>query len=821
MGKTITMRDREGHAYDIPVDEVPGKIDQGFFVEQASERYDRIASDARDEQFGGVKGAAVAGVTSALGAFTGGATDAGIAALGGGEKLKGYRDAHPIASVGGSIAGTLAPGGAGALATRAGQAVAKGRGVVGAIAGGVVEGVGQGVAQGVSSAAMSADPLTIERIASEITSNAAFGGAIGGVAGGIGKGLEKGLRRGKDAIDEHLANQAKTAAVSDDLAGLDRKALRGLEETERATIEAGRVTQRAELAAEIATERAALKESKLWLATKGSDDAAIRTIGKQSLKADRQLDSLLDNPKHLAENPKSALAALQKQEHALEQLASKSDELRASFDNGIPNTADDILDPDAVVTIKASELKKRGYFEPPGQGDDVVKAEKGRKAIKEGQRDPVRATIDSEGRIEIFDGRNRVAAAIEQDAPLKISFEPGYHGGDSVVLRGTGTGLPGASKGVRAAALDAVPAALERNRAFQARIRELVAEPTSPKLAAIADATDALSIPAAKQGFGSQLAETAMQGSIMHSVAGAIPIPFVGHAVGAWAAKKATDAVFGRMGAAAGEGMKRTSAAIGRFLDVGGKVAPMLPPLATKILARVRYAESDERDLKPENMPKGLPALYKARAAEVRSQVAYDETGKLRMRIEKREAMANRFAAIRAQDPVAADMLETLNARKIEFLADKLPRRPDLGVMQTGPDRWQPSELDMRTWARYAAACEDPGGVEERLADGTITPEDAEAYNAVYPERAAHLKQQIIAQLPTLRASLPYKRRLALSIFTGAPVDAAMTPQIFAVLQASFALEPGSEGGTQAPLAKPAFGSISKTEPTPSQARSA
>ena len=32
----------------------------------------------------------------------------------------------------------------------------------------------------------------------------------------------------------------------------------------------------------------------------------------------------------------------------------------------------------------------------------------------------------------------------------------------------------------------------------------------------------------------------------------------------------------------------------------------------------------------------------------------------------------------------------------------------------------------MRTWARYVAAVEDPGGVEERLAAGTVTPEDAE-----------------------------------------------------------------------------------------------
>ena len=149
-----------------------------------------------------------------------------------------------------------------------------------------------------------------------------------------------------------------------------------------------------------------------------------------------------------------------------------------------------------------------------------------------------------------------------------------------------------------------------------------------------------------------------------------------------------------------------------------------------------------------------------------------------------------------------------------------MPKRPDIVAVQLGPDRYQPSDLEMRKFARYAAAVEDPGAVEERLAHGTVTPEDAEAYREVYPERFADFKRQIIERLPELRASLPISRRIALSIFTGVPVEAAMNPQLLHVLQSMYTEDPGSEGGVTAPTAKPQMGSISKPDPTAAQKRS-
>lgn len=158
-------------------------------------------------------------------------------------------------------------------------------------------------------------------------------------------------------------------------------------------------------------------------------------------------------------------------------------------------------------------------------------------------------------------------------------------------------------------------------------------------------------------------------------------------------------------------------------------------------------------------------------------------------------------------------------ARRVEFLASKLPKRPDLGHVPAGPDMWQPSEQQIRTFARLVSAVEDPGAVEERVANGSVLPDEVEAYRTVYPERYMDMQRQIIERLPTLRTRLPFERRLSLSIFTGVPVDPALSPPVLRVMQSMYAAEPGTEGGTQPPQAQPQFGSVSREQPTPAQQR--
>lgn len=777
---TVTVVDKDGaNAIDIPTSKLGAYAGQGFHVETGAARADRIATAAQDASVNPIN-TVNAGL---LRGATLGASDAIGAAVGGEDTRRALaRDvsAHPTLAAGANVVGAVvdpfdAIGGIAGGAGHAVEGAIAGEGAsslaqIGArAAGGATEGAIIGAGQGVSDLALSDDPLTMEHVASSLSSNALFGGVTGGVLGGAGKLLEKGLVRAKGALDTGLA----AGAVPDDLAALDAKGLRDARGAEVDAIEAGRVPQRASLADDIASFRADTKGQKLWLSTAGgATDAAgekiegIGAIGKRTLGADRELDRLTDNPYALAEKPELALQALQKQQAALEKLLAKEPQIRGGIQ---------------AETAKAQQAARQAA------ADEAL--------AKAGPRPPGAPPLE-----------------VPQLATADV-----------------------AAKGARETALDNVPAALERNKALQARIRELQAEPMSERLKVIDNAKDALE----KTG-GKSLSETmlggAVQGAVTHAV-GAV-VPGVGHVLGAMAGAKAagivSDVVFGRAAKAAAEAAARTSQAVDAFMTVGKKIAPAAPVLATKVLSRVAFGPTPhpsqgervephpplDEDHPP---PKAdLAKLYTARSAELRSQVAIGPDGTPQMQPAARAAMAARLAPMRAGHPLMADQVETIAARRVEYLASMLPKRPDLGGLPTGPDRWHPSDMEMREFARRVAAVEDPGGVEERVAHGSVTPEDAEAYRAVYPERAAAFQQAIVERLPELRKQLPYQRRMALSIFTGIPVDPAMSPNIFAVLQGQFTGAPDGGDGMSAPKAQPQFGSVRKSieQPTPGQHRS-
>lgn len=700
-----------GPAVEIPDGDVQVFADRGYTVQTNAQRAAAAVDAARSDYYSSPQ-AKVATVGLGIArSMSGGASDFAIREIGGDDAratAEALRSENPYLSAGAELVGSMNPAGAGGLAAKAGSKVSAAIGegsiaarLIGAGAGAGTEGILLGAQQGASEVALSAKPIEFEHAASTIGSSALFGGAVGAGAGVAGKTLELGLAKAKSALDKVAEKGVSTGAeVAQDLAGLDKKGLRAAEQTELDAIEAARVPKRAEVADEIRAFRQDLKDNKLWLATKDSEIPQVRIIGKRTLKADKALDNLLDDPKLLAESPKSALKQLRVQEAALDDLVTK-------------------------------------------HGD-----------------------------------------------ALRVAFSKD-------------------TSGTRLAALDYASTALEKNRALQAKITELSSVPKSARLDQITGAMDALNTPkpAARASFGDALGGAALG----HAVGMAAGIPYLGQAV---LAGKAVAGVVKKLGVNTAQAAERGAKAVQTFLDVTKKVTPHVPVVATKVLGGVRYGASSKQDDKPT-----LASLYHARANEIRSQVTIGETGELEMHPAAREQMAAALAPIRAVNPVLADRIETNKARAIAFLASKLPKKPDIAGMQLGPDTWKPSDMEMRQFARYVATVEDPHAAFERAASGTVSPEDAEALKNVYPEMHADFTAQVIAQVQTLKKPLPYARRLSLSILTGLAVDPALDPRILASLQSTFTNEAGTEGGVQAPRAQPAFGSVSKPEPTPAQRR--
>jgi hypothetical protein len=193
---------------------------------------------------------------------------------------------------------------------------------------------------------------------------------------------------------------------------------------------------------------------------------------------------------------------------------------------------------------------------------------------------------------------------------------------------------------------------------------------------------------------------------------------------------------------------------------------------------------------------------------EVKGQVTLDPmTGMAVMRPDARNKIGDALTGVRTIDPQLADRMETVAARKIEFLAAKAPKNP-------GMPGWEASKGDIAKWARYLEATENPNGVFERMANGTMTPEDVETVKTVYPELHNDLTQQILIQVAKIGGpkKLPYWKRLMMTMFTGSMLDPSLSPNVVAALQATYANEPGTEGGTQAPGAQPNFGAMGSTK---------
>ena len=357
---------------------------------------------------------------------------------------------------------------------------------------------------------------------------------------------------------------------------------------------------------------------------------------------------------------------------------------------------------------------------------------------------------------------------------------------------------------------------LQQNRSMQSRIHEAYAPVPTPRMQQIEDALEMSSTGAAPKSLVEKAAEGAIFGAVTSAVA-----PVAGSLsplIGGKAASKITDLVFGRLARSSGEAAARTAKSVSSLMDVTAKVGKAAKPLATRTLVAASFGPLSKDDPAPKKHT--LQSAYKARSAEILSQVTMGPQG-ITMRPGARRKLSERLSGVRAASPRLADHIETVANRKISFLANKLPKRPDFLRHTTGPDRWQPSNAEMRKFAGYVAALDDPGAVEERLADGSLSPQDAEAYRAVFPEKYADLQRTIAEQLPELQAALPYAKRVSLSIFSGVAVDPSLDPRIFARIQSQYTEEPGTEAGTSAPKPMPQFGSIKSPEKaeTPSQER--
>lgn len=451
---------------------------------------------------GGVLGTLGAGATSVLSGATLGLSDLalkGILNRGDAARLLADREANPIVSSAGQVAGAILPTLAGAgplvgslpsgLLSR-GVAPLIERGGVEALIGGGIEGAAQNVGAYLSDTALNNRDLSAEGISGALGSGFAFGSVGAGAAMGIEKGTIAARRMFSRLVDggDEAATQAAQAWQTQYQATIDaHDAALDIAKAElakaRATSEAtglGRdrasagLAQIKALAPEIDAAHAAAtgldakvaaieaqEASRIASTPAGTYEDLQRLVGNHEA-ARSELDDVLrkiEAPELGPPEPAvpvgefGAPGARGIKSPADLELPSPdvADSTRAArpslmaegtpVESGIPQY-DAIRSHEASVddylerTVPARDIADRGYYEPPGGNEDVVRIAKAKQAIAEGQREPIKLNVSPEGKITVTDGRHRLAAAIEADVPIKVKWSTGFEPAQSDVLRG-------------------------------------------------------------------------------------------------------------------------------------------------------------------------------------------------------------------------------------------------------------------------------------------------------------------------------------------------------------------------------------------------
>ena len=148
--------------------------------------------------------------------------------------------------------------------------------------------------------------------------------------------------------------------------------------------------------------------------------------------------------------------------------------------------------------------------------------------------------------------------------------------------------------------------------------------------------------------------------------------------------------------------------------------------------------------------------------------------------------------------PQTAMALQQTAIRGVQFLQGKVPQAPSTYPLQA---TWQPGAADMAKFNRYYQTVEKPLSVLDHIKSNTLTHENMEAIQAVYPQLHQEIQKQVINAMADKGNKMPYSTRVQLSLFLGQ--DLTASTHSASILSNQVALSGGSQQqGMQPPPQK-------------------
>lgn len=161
--------------------------------------------------------------------------------------------------------------------------------------------------------------------------------------------------------------------------------------------------------------------------------------------------------------------------------------------------------------------------------------------------------------------------------------------------------------------------------------------------------------------------------------------------------------------------------------------------------------------------------------------------------------------------PEHATAIGQMTANAVNYLNSL---RPDTSPRNPLDSKLPPNPLKQAAYTRALDIANKPLIVLSRLGQGRLTPSEVSTVKTLYPALYAKMSQQVmdsIIQSKSKGDSIPYSKRLQLSMFLGQPLDSTMTPMaIMAAQPKPQAQPPGENGGGGKPPAASSVKGLSK-----------
>lgn len=118
------------------------------------------------------------------------------------------------------------------------------------------------------------------------------------------------------------------------------------------------------------------------------------------------------------------------------------------------------------------------------------------------------------------------------------------------------------------------------------------------------------------------------------------------------------------------------------------------------------------------------------------------------------------------------------------------------------------SESERARFMAHKAAVENPQIILDAIRDQTLTPDQAQVLHDVYPAMYEEMQREIMRQVSSMEAPLPYQARLRLGVLLNAATDPSLAPDVVQVLQMGYSAAVSTTQGPPPPN-KPGRSSMS------------